>query len=300
VAAVTPPLSGAAGGAGAGVRVPNPLLNRLTVVVAGFLGIFEGAYQLVLFTLRTIAAIPRAFRYRSEIVSHIADIAIGTGAIVVGGGMFFVIISISFFTGTEVGLEGFSGLQQIGAQAFTGVISSLANVREITPLVAGVALAAQVGAGFTAQLGAMRISEEIDALEVMGVNSFVYLVATRVVAAVVAMVPLYLAALFSSFLASQLIVTKFFGLSNGTYSYYFRLFLPPVDILDSFIKAMVFAIVVAVVHCYYGYRATGGPAGVGVAAGRAIRASIIAVVLLDLVMSLIMFAGPSSTARLVG
>jgi len=280
--------------------VPNPLLNRLTVVVAGFLGIFEGAYQLVLFTLRTIAAIPRAFRYRSEIVSHIADIAIGTGAIVVGGGMFFVIISISFFTGTEVGLEGFSGLQQIGAQAFTGVISSLANVREITPLVAGVALAAQVGAGFTAQLGAMRISEEIDALEVMGVNSFVYLVATRVVAAVVAMVPLYLAALFSSFLASQLIVTKFFGLSNGTYSYYFRLFLPPVDILDSFIKAMVFAIVVAVVHCYYGYRATGGPAGVGVAAGRAIRASIIAVVLLDLVMSLIMFAGPSSTARLVG
>jgi phospholipid/cholesterol/gamma-HCH transport system permease protein len=297
VAAVTPPL---AGPSGADVRAPNPILNRLTVVVAGLLGIFEGAYQLVVFTLRTIVAIPRAFRYRSEIVSHIADIAIGTGAIVVGGGMFFVIISISFFTGTEVGLEGFSGLQQIGAQAFTGVIASLANVREITPLVAGVALAAQVGAGFTAQLGAMRISEEIDALEVMGVNSFVFLVATRVVAAVVAMVPLYLAALFSSFLASQLIVTKFFGLSNGTYSYYFRLFLPPVDILDSFIKAMVFAIVVAVVHCYYGYRATGGPAGVGVAAGRAIRASIIAVVLLDLVMSLIMFAGPSSTARLVG
>lgn len=294
MAAVTPPLSAPA--------QPTPYRppGRAVATVTTALGAFEGLYQLVVFTLRTIAAIPKAFRYRGQIVSHVADIAIGAGAIVVGGGMFFVIASISFFTGTEVGLEGFSGLQQIGAQAFTGVVSSLANTREITPLVAGVALAAQVGAGFTAQLGAMRISEEIDALEVMGVNSFVYLVATRVVAAMVAMVPLYLAALFSSFLASQIIVTKFFGLASGTYAYYFRLFLPPVDILDSFIKAMVFALVVAVIHCYYGYRASGGPAGVGVAAGRAIRASIISVVLIDLVLSLIMFGGASSTARLVG
>ena len=131
--------------------------------------------------------------------------------------MFFVVVSIAFFTGTEVGLEGFNGLQQIGAEAFTGVITALANTREITPLVAGVALAAQVGAGFTAQLGAMRISDEIDALEVMGVNSVVYLVATRVWAALITMIPLYLAALFASYLASELVVTKFFGLSTGTY-----------------------------------------------------------------------------------
>ena len=88
-----------------------------------------------------------------------------------------------------MGLEGFTGLSQIGAQAFTGVISSLANVREITPLVAGVAFAAQVGAGFTAQLGAMRVSEEIDALEVIGVDSVTYLVATRVWAALITMIP---------------------------------------------------------------------------------------------------------------
>jgi phospholipid/cholesterol/gamma-HCH transport system permease protein len=302
MAAVTPPLAGTGTVGLQPPHEPAPYRPpaRAVVIVTGVLGTLEGTYQLVVFTIRTIAAIPRALKYRTQIVSHVADIAIGAGAIVVGGGMFFVIASISFFTGTEVGLEGFSGLQQIGAQAFTGVISSLANTREITPLVAGVALAAQVGAGFTAQLGAMRISEEIDALEVMGVNSFVYLVATRVIAAMIAMVPLYLAALFASFLASQIIVTRFFGLATGTYEYYFRLFLPPVDILDSFIKAMLFAVVVSVIHCYYGYRATGGPAGVGVAAGRAIRASIISVVLLDLVLSLIMFGGASSTARLVG
>jgi phospholipid/cholesterol/gamma-HCH transport system permease protein len=154
------------------------------------------------FYARIVRAMPLALRYPREILVLMSDITLGSGALIVGGGMFFVVVSIAFFTGTEVGLEGFNGLQQIGAEAFTGVITSLANTREITPLVAGVALAAQVGAGFTAQLGAMRISDEIDALEVMGVNSVVYLVATRVWAALITMVPLYLAALFASYLAS--------------------------------------------------------------------------------------------------
>ena len=257
-------------------------------------------YDQVAFAFRLLVSMPRGLKYRKEIAAHVSDVALGAGALIVGGGMFFVISTIAFFTGTEVGLEGFTGLQQIGAQTFTGVVSSLADTREITPLVAGVALAAQVGAGFTAQLGAMKISEEVDALEVMGVSSFVYLVTTRVWAAMIAMVPLYLAALFSSYLATELIVTHFFSLSPGTYSFYFRLFLPRIDILYSFVKAMVFAVAVTVVHCYYGVNAEGGPAGVGVAAGRAIRLSIILVVLLDLVMSLVMFGGASSTARLVG
>ena len=250
--------------------------------------------------MRILRALPRALRYPKEILVLMSDISLGSGALVVGGGMFFVVVSIAFFTGTEVGLEGFNGLQQIGAEAFTGVITSLANTREITPLVAGVALAAQVGAGFTAQLGAMRISDEIDALEVMGVNSVVYLVATRVWAALITMIPLYLAALFASYLASELVVTKFFGLSTGTYTHYFRLYLPPIDIFYSFLKAMVFAVLVTFVHCYYGYNATGGPAGVGVAAGRAIRLSIILVVVVNLFMSLILFGGVNATARLVG
>jgi phospholipid/cholesterol/gamma-HCH transport system permease protein len=254
----------------------------------------------VVFYLRALWSLPRGLRYRTEILSLITEIAIGPGALIVGGGMFFVVMSISFFTGTEVGLEGFAGLQQIGAQAFTGVISSLANTREITPLVAGVALAAQVGAGFTAQLGAMRISEEIDALEVMSVDSFTYLVTTRIWAALICMIPLYLAALFASFIATQLVVTLFFGLSTGVYLYYFHLFLPPIDIAFSFVKAMVFTVVVVMIHCYYGYRASGGPAGVGVAAGRAIRASIISVVVLNLLLTFLLFGGVNITARLVG
>src|SRR4051794_31308423 len=202
------------------------------------------------------------WKYRSVVFNLVSDITIGAGALIVGGGMVFVIFSMSFFTGTEVGLQGFKGLQAIGAESFTGLVGSFANTREVTPLIAGVAFAAQVGAGFTAELGAMRISEEIDALEVMSVPSKAYLVATRVVAALIAIIPLYLISLFASFFATKLVSTQFFGLSNGVYEYYFRLYLPPIDVLYSLIKAMVFATVVALIHCYYGYHATGGPAGV--------------------------------------
>jgi phospholipid/cholesterol/gamma-HCH transport system permease protein len=283
---------------------PSGLIGNAGKKVVGsgnaVVGIFEDFHDQLLFYGRILRAMPRALRYPREILVLMSDITVGSGALIVGGGMFFVVVSISFFTGTEVGLEGFSGLNQIGAQAFTGIISSLANTREITPLVAGVALAAQVGAGYTAQLGAMRISDEIDALEVMGVNSVIYLVATRVWAALITMIPLYLAALFASFLASELIVTKFFGLSPGTYQHYFQLYLPPIDIFYSFAKAMIFAVLVTFVHCYYGYNATGGPAGVGVAAGRAIRLSIILVVVVNLIISLVLFGGVNVTARLVG
>ncbi|HLI74541.1 MAG TPA: ABC transporter permease [Acidimicrobiales bacterium] len=281
-------------------RPPSPLRSSVGKTGTGIAQVLDLAFDQLAFYVKVVRTLPQGLRYRREITTLVSDITIGTGALVIGGGMFFVVTSIAFFTGTEVGLEGFTGLQQIGAQAFVGVISSLANTREITPLVAGVALAAQVGAGFTAQLGAMRISEEIDALEVMSVDSFTYLVTTRVWAALICMIPLYLAALFASFIATELVVTKFFGLSAGIYQHYFRLFLPPLDIVYSFVKAMVFAVAVTMIHCYYGYKATGGPAGVGVAAGRAIRISIIVVVLLNLLLSTVMFGGASSTARLVG
>lgn len=238
-------------------------------------------------------------KYRNVVFNLVSDITIGAGALIVGGGMVFVIFSMSFFTGTNVGLQGFKGLEQIGAEAFTGLIGSFANTREVTPLIAGVAFAAQVGAGFTAELGAMRISEEIDALEVMSVPSKAYLVATRVAAALLAIIPLYLISLFASFFATKLVTTVFFGLSEGIYDYYFRLYLPPIDVLYSVIKAAVFAVVVALVHCYYGYYASGGPAGVGVAVGRAIRLSIVLVVVLNLVLSLI-FWGGGNTVSLTG
>src|SRR2546428_3302192 len=205
---------------------------------------YKGLTGQLLFYWDAIKAIPGALQYRKYIAMLVSDMTIGVGALVVGAGTFFVIFSMAFFTGTQVGLEGFQGLRSIGAQSFTGLVSSWANTREITPLVAGVALAAQIGTSFTAELGAARISEEIDALEVMAVPSMTYMVSTRIWAAIITIIPLYLAALFSSSLATEVIATKFFTLSSGTYSHYFHLFLPPIDIFYSLVKAVLLAIVV--------------------------------------------------------
>lgn len=256
-----------------------------------------GFYARVLWDIATLQVFRRG--YGAMLFALISDIAIGAGALIVGGGMVFVIFSMSFFTGTEVGLQGFKGLEQIGAEAFTGLVGSFANTREVTPLIAGVAFAAQVGAGFTAELGAMRISDEIDALEVMSVPAFVYLVCTRVIAALVCIIPLYLFSLFASFLATELVTTRFFGLSPGVYDHYFRLYLPPIDVVYSLAKACVFAVAVTLIHCYYGFYAKGGPEGVGVAVGRAIRLSIVTVVVLNLILSLL-FWGGGNTVKVAG
>jgi phospholipid/cholesterol/gamma-HCH transport system permease protein len=281
----------------------NPVLRPVRNLGKGFGDLFEETGRQLTFYGAVMAELLFNWRikvkYFNVVLNLVSDITIGAGALIVGGGMVFVIFSMSFFTGTEVGLQGYAGLEQIGAEAFTGIIGSFANTREVTPLIAGVALAAQVGAGFTAELGAMRISDEIDALEVMSVPSRAYLVVTRVTAALVAIVPLYLISLFASFYATRLISTRVFGLSEGVYDYYFRLYLPAQDVLFSVIKAMIFAVVVALIHCYYGYNATGGPAGVGVAVGRAIRLSIVSVVVLNFVLSLL-FWGGGNTVSLSG
>jgi phospholipid/cholesterol/gamma-HCH transport system permease protein len=238
-------------------------------------------------------------KYWKTVFQNMSDITIGVGALVIGGGMIFVIFSMSFFTGLQVGLQGYPNLARIGAESFTGLVASFSSVREVTPIIAGVALIAQVGSAFTAEIGAMRISEEIDALEVMGVNSLAFLVCTRVAAAVLALVPLYLVALFASFFASRLISVQYFGLSPGIYDYYFHLYLPPIDVFYSVVKVAVFAFVVVFIHCYRGYYAFGGPVGVGNAAGRAIRESSVAVIVMNLVMSYI-FWGNGGTVSLTG
>ena len=238
-------------------------------------------------------------RYKKEVLRLLAEVSLGSGALAVIGGTVGVIFFLTFFTGTEVGLEGYQGLQQIGIAAFAGFISAYFNTREISPLVAGLALSATVGAGFTAQLGAMRVNEEIDALEVMGMPSIPYLVTTRLIAGLVAVIPLYVVGLFSSYFATRLIVTKFFGQSAGTYDHYFYLFLPPQDVIYSFLKVLIFAVVIVLIHCYYGYYASGGPAGVGVAVGRAVRTSIVAINVVDLFLSLAIW-GANNPVRIAG
>ena len=162
-------------------------------------------------------------------------------------------------------------------------------MRIAAPVVAGQALAATVGAGATAELGAMRISEEIDALEVMGIKSISYLVSTRIVAGFVVIIPLYAMAIIMSFLSAQATTTIFYGQSTGTYEHYFRTFLRPDDVFWSFVQAVIISVIVMLNHCYYGFYASGGPVGVGEAVGRSMRASLVAIVCVVLFASLALY-----------
>ncbi|RLV50595.1 ABC transporter permease [Nocardioides mangrovicus] len=252
------------------------------------------------FYVRALTWAPRSVRrYKKEILRLLAEVTLGSGALAVIGGTVGVITGLAFFTGTEVGLQGYASLNQLGVAAFSGFVSAYFNTREISPLVAGIALAATVGCGFTAQLGAMRISEEVDALEVMAVPSLPFLVTTRIIAGLVAVTPLYIVGLLASYFATRLTVTAFFHQSGGTYDHYFNQFLPPGDVLWSFGKVLVFSVVVILIHCYHGYNASGGPAGVGVAVGRAVRTSIVAINVIDLFLSMAIW-GATTTVRLAG
>lgn len=252
------------------------------------------------FFIKALAWTPRAIRrYKKEILRILAEVTLGSGALAVIGGTVGVILAMTFFTGAQVGLSGYAALDQLGTAAFAGFISAYFNTREIAPLVSGIALAATVGCGFTAQLGSMRISEEVDALEVMAIPSLPFLVTTRIVGGLIAIVPLYVVGLLASYFATRLTVTQFFGQSAGTYDHYFNSFLPPGDVLWSFGKVLVFAVTVILIHCYHGYTASGGPAGVGVAVGRAVRTSIVAINVIDLFLSMAIW-GASTTVRLAG
>ncbi|WP_424743119.1 MlaE family ABC transporter permease [Mycobacterium sp.] len=246
--------------------------------------------HLAWFMVTAVGQIPNALRhYRRAMLRLIAEIGMGTGAMAVVGGTVAIVGFVTLSGGSLIAIQGYATLGNIGVEAFTGFVAALVNVRVVAPLVAGQALAATVGAGATAELGAMRISEEIDALEVMGIKSICYLVSTRIVAGLVVIIPLYAMAIILSFLSAQVTTTLFYGQSTGTYDHYFRTFLRPDDVFWSFVQAVIIAIIVMINHCYFGYNASGGPVGVGEAVGRSMRASLVWIVLVVLFASLALY-----------
>jgi phospholipid/cholesterol/gamma-HCH transport system permease protein len=249
---------------------------------------------------QALGATPDAVRrYPAEVLRLIAGMGMGTGALAVIGGTVAIVGFLTLSTGALIAVQGYNTLSNVGIEALTGFLGAFLNVRFIAPATAGVALAATIGAGATAQLGAMRINEEIDALEVMGIRPVTYLASTRIVAGVVAVVPIYTVSVLMSFLATRFGTTIIYGQSRGVYDHYFTTFLQPTDLLWSFIEALSMAAAVMAVHTYYGYTATGGPAGVGEAVGRAVRTSITAGVFILLTITLSVY-GQSGNFHLSG
>jgi phospholipid/cholesterol/gamma-HCH transport system permease protein len=243
---------------------------------------------------KAFAHVPRALtQYPREVLRLLAEVSLGSGALALIGGTVMVIGFLTAASGIEVGLQAYTSFENIGVSALSGFFSAYVNTREIAPLVAGIALTATVGAGFTAQLGAMRVSEEIDALEVMAVPPVPYLVTTRIVAGLIAVVPLFATAVILCWLSTYLVVVVGYDQAPGTYQHYFETFLIPGDLFLAIVKVMLMALVIMSICCYHGFRASGGPAGVGAAVGKAVRSSLICTMFIDLVFAIAIWGGPS-------
>ena len=243
---------------------------------------------------RAIFNLPASLKYRSVIANHISDVAVGSGAYIVGAGAVIVIVVMTAVVGIQTSLEGTKGLELIGAQDLVGFVSAYASIREIAPLIAGVIFAAQLGAQFTAELGAMRISNEIDALEVMGLPSMRYLVSTRLIASMIVVLPLYVIGLYIMLLTTKFTSVVLFHVPSGTYNEYFNLYLQRLDVVYSVVKIFIFITVVTFIHCTYGFYASGGPEGVGQAVGRSVRLSVTLIFVLNFFLSMMFWGGASS------
>jgi phospholipid/cholesterol/gamma-HCH transport system permease protein len=239
---------------------------------------------------KALGAIGHAvMHYRAELLRQVAAMSLGTGALAIIGGTVAVVSFITMSNAGALASQGYNELSNVGVEALTGFASAFVNTRLVIPVSAGIAFAATIGAGATAQLGAMRISEEIDALEVMGIRSIAYLASTRVAAGVIVVIPLYSVGLLLGYSAGFAVTTLIYGQSSGVYQHYFDTFLVYGDLVRSFIVTIAEVIVIMLIHTYYGYTATGGPAGVGKAVGQATRTSLIGAAFLVLFFTLALY-----------
>ena len=233
----------------------------------------------------------RVLRFLGESLRQ-AGILILSSALVIWG--------LLFISGLQCGIEGAYLLRAQGAPAYAGVFSAWCDLREVVPYAFGYMMAAKVGTGIVAELGSMRISDEIDALEVMGVPPVTFLAATRLLAAWMALPFIYVVGVGVTYIASYLAVVKQIGdTSSGGYLLIFWMFQNPPDLLFSVIKGMVMATVIVLVGCYYGYTASGGPVGVGAATAKSMALNIVLVHIIGMLGTLV-FWGANPRAPIGG
>jgi len=243
-------------------------MNDLILTPKGWVESFGEIVKFGAQMVRDVATL-RVLRFFGEALRQ-AGILIISSTLVIWG--------LVFIIGLECGIEGAYFTYGEGTPAYSGVFTAWCDLREITPYAFGYMMAAKVGTGIVAELGAMRISEEIDALEVMGINSMTFLCATRLLAAWLVLPFMYLAGIGAAFLASYIAVVQQIGyVSSGGYFLIFWQFQNPPDFLYSLIKAMFMATAIVLVACYYGYNASGGPVGVGRATAKSMVLNLVLV-----------------------
>jgi phospholipid/cholesterol/gamma-HCH transport system permease protein len=264
-------------------------------VADGFLGPIRAAlreaYAIGAFFGRTFIELSGVWRYTGEILRQV-------GILITGSAL--IMCFMTFMMGTVCGLESQYVLRGYGATMYSGVFTSYCGVREMVPYMWGYILAAKVGCGLAAELGSMRIQEEIDAMESIGLNPMRFLVATRLVAIWIVFPFVYALALGAEFLANYLvIVMQIREVSSGAWQFIHWEFSTPLDFVYSYIRMMVESTVIVILAMFYGFRATGGPVGVGKATAKSMILNLILLHVIGAAMTML-FWGLSPNAPVGG
>jgi phospholipid/cholesterol/gamma-HCH transport system permease protein len=259
-----------------GPGLPQRFTGGLT---APLRGVLSTAGDMAEFFGRTFMELGGVWRYTSEILRQ-------AGIIIAGSAL--VILFMQFVIGFECATEGDYVLRGYGASAYSGVFNEYCGIREMAPYMFGYIVAAKIGCGLVAEIGSMRIGDEIDALESIGINPMRYLIATRLVGAWIAFPFIYMVGLGVHILADYFVTLSQIGeVSKGGYETVFWSFANPLDFADSLIKCMVLGTSIVLISMYYGYRASGGPVGVGTATARSMIVNLIWIHVANTVMTMI-------------
>jgi phospholipid/cholesterol/gamma-HCH transport system permease protein len=236
------------------------------------------------FSYGVIKSIPDVRHYGSEVLRQAGIIILKST---------FIIWFMMCMLAAEIALEAHYLLAQLGAGGYTAVFSSTGDYT-VAPEMWGWILAAKVGCGLVAELGSMRISEEIDALEVMGIDSRAYLVTTRVLAMIIVTPFMFVTGTGLMYiLGYYLNVHVFHSVSAGGYLSVFWAFTTQQDLSLSLIQGAIMGILIILVACYYGYNASGGPVGVGKATAKSMVINLVIVSVLGAVFQQLFFGALS-------
>jgi phospholipid/cholesterol/gamma-HCH transport system permease protein len=253
-------------------------MNELLEVPRGWLDSFG---EIGRFGLRVAGLV-----YSGRVLRFFGEVIRQAGILILGSAL--IIWAFVFILGLQCGIQGAYLLRAQGAPSYAGLFSAFCDLREAAPYAFGYILSAKVGTGIVAEIGAMRISDEVDALEVMGVPPITFLCASRLLAAWITLPFIYLVGIGVMYLASYFaVVEQVADVSSGGYTLIFWMFQDPTDVMFSLAKGMVMATVIVLVGCYYGYTASGGPVGVGTATAKSMVFNIVAVHILGMLGTLV-------------